>query len=333
MNRNRKRNRRRLVVLAAAALAAGPRIVLSQAAVVPVRIGMLSGGNLQETPDWDAFYERMRSLGYVEGQGVVYERRAANGEPGRLPQLARELVAAGPRLIVTTGGTEVLAARQATSTIPIVMMFGGDPVATGLAKTLARPGGNVTGMTRFIPGFVEKALESLSQAVPSARRIGVLANASAPTYGSRGAELAQAAGRLGLTLLPVAAAGRPDELPAAFAKLEAQRPDALFVQSDVLFFISRREVVAFAARARLPAIYSFTEDVEAGGLMAFTVEWRQLYERAPVFIDKILKGASPAEIPIEQPTRAGLWVNLKAARALGITIPQQVLLRAERVIE
>ena len=328
-----KHGSRRLISFGAAAFVAWPRLVLSQAVVRPVRIGMLSGGNVQGSPDWDAFYERMRSLGYEEGRDVVYERRAANGEPSRLPQLARELVAAGPRLIVTTGSSEVLAARQATSTIPIVMMYGSDPVAAGLASSLARPGGNVTGITRFIPGFVEKALELLSQAVPAARRIGVLANASAPAYGSRGAELAQAAGRLGLTLLPVAAAGRPDELPAAFAKLEAQRPDALFVLSDVLFYVSRREVVAFAARARLPAIYSFTEDVEAGGLMAFTVEWRQLYERAPVFIDKILKGASPAEIPIEQPTRAGLWVNLKAARALGITIPQQVLLRAERVIE
>lgn len=328
-----KHGSRRLISFGAAAFVAWPRLVLSQAAALPVRIGMLSGGNLQGTPDWDAFYERMRSLGYVEGQGVVYERRAANGEPLRLPQFARELVAAGPRLIVTTGSAEAQAARQATCTIPIVMMFGSDPVAAGLASSLARPGGNVTGITRFIPGFVEKALESLSQAVPSARRIGVLANVSTLNYGTRGAELAQAAGRLGLTLLLVAAAGRPDELPAAFAKLEAQRPDALFVQSDVVFFISRREVVAFAARARLPAIYSFTEDVEAGGLMAFTVEWRQLYERAPVFIEKILKGASPAEIPIEQPTRAGLWVNLETARALGITIPQQVLLRAERVIE
>ena len=294
---------------------------------------MLSGGGLQQNPNWDAFYSSMRSLGYAEGRDVVYERKAAQGEPERLPQLARDLVATNPRLIVTTGGGEVLAARQATSVIPIVMIFGTDPVGTRVANSLAKPGGNVTGLTRSIPGFNEKSLELLSEALPSARRIGVLENAGSLSYAPYRIELDRAAAKLGLKLLPPANATRPEELEPAFRKLERQRPHALFVHSDVLFFVQQAKVIQFAAQAQIPTMHGFTEDVEAGGLMAFAVEFRDLYLRAPVFIDKILRGEKPGDIPIEQPTRVGLWINLRTARTLRLSIPRALILQAQRVIE
>jgi len=299
----------------------------------PERIGVLSGGGLQGNTNWDAFYSSMRGMGYVEGRDVVYERRAAQGEPERLPRLARELVATNPRLIVTTGGWEVIAARQATTRIPIVMIFGTDPVGTGVADSLARPGGNVTGLTRSIPGFYEKSVELLSQALPSAKRIGVLENSGSLAYPPYRRELEHGAAKLGLILLPSADARKPEDLQPAFRKLERQQPDAMFVHSDVLFFTQRNSVVRFAADTAIPAMYGFTEDVEAGGLMSFAVQLRDLYVRAPVFIDKILKGEKPADIPIEQPTRVGLWINLATARALRLTIPAALLLQAEKVIQ
>ena len=310
-----------------------PLSTFAQSRALPQRIGMLSGGELQSNPNWDAFYASMSGLGYVEGRDVIYERRAARGAPERLPQLARELVATKPRLIVTTGGGEVLAARQATSTIPIVMIFGTDPVGTGVAVSLARPGGNVTGLTRSIPGFSEKSLQLLSQALPAATRIGVLENSSSLSYSSYRSELDRGAAKLGLALMPSANARRPEELQPAFLKLEQQRPQALYVHNDVLFFVQRARVIDFVARAQIPTMYGFTEDVEAGGLMAFAVELRELYVRAPTFIDKILRGARPADIPIEQPTRVGLWINLKTARTLNLTIPRALMLQAERVVE
>lgn len=327
--------RRRQLILQATGLTLGGSSLgsLAQTVGAPARIGILSGGNVQGTPDWEAFYSGMRRLGYVEGRDVVYDRRAAAGNPESLSQMARELVATKPKLIVTTGSREVIAARQATSTIPIVMMFGGDPIGTGMAKSLAQPGGNVTGLTRFIPGFVAKALELLRQALPTATRIGVLENSASPSYSVYRKELVGAAASLGLTLLPSATASRPSEIPAALAMLEEQRPQALFVLVDVLFYVNRRLIIEFATRRRLPSMFNFPEDVQDGGLMAFTVEWRELYERAPAFIDKIMKGASPAEIPIEQPLVAGLWINLKTARALGLDLPKTVLLQAQRLIE
>ncbi|MEO6410932.1 MAG: ABC transporter substrate-binding protein [Burkholderiaceae bacterium] len=323
--------RRAFLAGTALALSAGPRPAAAQAG--PYRIGMLSGGNLQESPDWDAFYTRMRELGYVEGRNVVYDRHAAAGDTARLAQMARDIVAATPNLIVTTGASEALAARTATSTIPIVMIFGGDPVGVGLAASLARPGGNVTGLTRIIPGFIAKSLELLTEALPQLRRIGVLANPDSPSYALYRKELDLAAARLSVTSLPSASASRPEQLPAAFAKLEQQRPQALFVLADALFYVQRQRVVDFARQLRLPSMHSFIEEIEAGGLMAFTVVWRDLYERAPAFIDKVLKGADPAVIPIEQPTRFGLWINLRTARELGLAIAPSVLLRAEKVIE
>lgn len=190
-----------------------------------------------------------------------------------------------------------------------------------------------TGLKYRIEGFFSKALTLLCDALPSARRIGVLANPGHPTYAEYRQELELAAATRKVTLLPTVEARGPADLGAAFNRLESDRPQALMVVPDVLFFVHRREVIDFAARSKLPTMHGFIEDVEAGGLLAFATEFRDLYARAPVFVDKILKGANPADLPIEQPTRYGLWLSLRTARSLGLTLPRPVLLRAERVIE
>ena len=325
-------SRRDLLVL----LALAPGTGWPQPAPGVHRIGTLSGGfspRAKEQRLWPAFFEAMAKLGYVEGRNVAYEFRYAEGTPARFPQLARELITARVQLIVTTGATEAVTMSQATSTIPIVMMFVADPVELGLAKSLARPGRNLTGSTLRIPGFPAKRMELLIEALPGARRIAVLGNPGQPNFVADRKAMERVAAAKGVTLLPTAAATRPEELESAFERIAKERPDAMIVPSLALFQLHRERIIAFAVQAKLPAMYTWTEDVEAGGLMAFAVEVRALYARAPVFVDKILKGAKPGDIPIEQPTRYGLWINLKTARALGVTFPPAILARAERVIE
>ena len=324
--------RRRLLAF----LACVPAAAWAQPAAGVHRIGVLSGGdrpNAKEDPDWSTFFAAMRELGYEEGRNVVYEFRQAEGVPARFPQLARELVAAGVQLIVLTGSAEAVAAFRATATIPIVAIHVGDPVELGVAVSLARPGRNLTGSTFNIPGFSAKALELLIEAFPNARRIGVLANPTQPNYRDFRQELERVAAHKGVMLLPTSEATRPEELEPAFERVAKDKPQAIVVLLSALFLIHRQRVIAFAAQAKVPTMYSSTKDVEAGGLMAYAVEFRTLYARAPVFVDKILKGEKPGDIPIEQPTRFGLWINLKTARALGLKIPQSLLIRADRVIE
>ncbi|HEY8265961.1 MAG TPA: ABC transporter substrate-binding protein, partial [Steroidobacteraceae bacterium] len=245
-----------------------------------------------------------------------------------------ELVAARPQLIVVTGTSEAVAAARATTTIPIVMIHGSyDPVELGLAQSLARPGRNLTGMISTIPGFSAKALEFLIEVLPNAKRIGVLANPAASHFVAFMKELEGVAAAKRITLLPISEAKGPREIDAALAAIAAAKPQAMIVHHDALFFIQRQRIIDFCARARLPAMYRFTEDVEAGGLMSYAAQYRELYARAAIFVEKILKGSKPGDIPIEQPTRFGLWINLKTAEVLGLRIPQAVLLRADRVIE
>ncbi|MGH7865596.1 MAG: ABC transporter substrate-binding protein [Candidatus Binataceae bacterium] len=324
--------RRRLLAF----LAFAPAAAWAQPAAGVHRIGVLSGGgrpNAKESRDWSAFFAAMGELGYEEGRNVVYEFRQAEGVPARFPQLARELIAAGVHLIVLTGSAEAVAAFRVTATIPIVAIHVGDPVELGVAVSLARPGRNLTGSTFNIPGFSAKALELLIEAFPNARRIGVLANPTQPNYRDFRQELERVAAHKGVMLLPTSEATRPEELESAFERVAKDKAQAIVVLLSALFLIHRQRVIAFAAQARVPTMYSSAGDVEAGGLMAYAVEFPTLYARAPVFVDKILKGEKPADIPIERPTRFGLWINLKTAKVLGITIPGSILLRAERVIE
>ena len=273
----------------------------------------------------------MRKLGYVEGSNVRYEIRNADAISARLPQLARELVAANVDLIVVPGSTEAVAAFRATASIPIVMIHTIDPVELGLAVSLGKPGRNVTGLTA--EGVGAKALDLLFEALPKVKRIAVLANTGASRYPSVRKEMEELAASKHASLLATAEVKRPEDFDAAFARISKDRPDAMVVFQDAIMFFNRRRIVAFAAQARIPTMYGFTEDVEAGGLMAFATPYRVLYARAPEFVDKILKGAKPSELPIEQPIQFGLWINMKTARALGLTFPPSIVARADRVIE
>ena len=317
-------------------LAIAPAVAWAQPAPGVHRIGLLSGGYSPMTKDarhWPSFSDAMRKLGYEEGRNVVYEFRYSEGTPARFPQLARELVAAGVQLIVVTGSAEAVAASRATATIPIVAIHVGDPVELGLAATLARPGRNLTGSTFNIPGFSAKALDLLIEAFPKARHIGVLANPTQPNYADFRQEMERVAAEKDVMLLPTSEATRPEELESALDRIAKDKSQAMVVLLAALFQLNRQRVIAFAAQAKVPTMYAWADDVEAGGLMAFAVDVRTLYARAPVFVDKILKGAKPGDIPIERPTRFGLWLNLKTARALGVTFPPAILARAERVIE
>ena len=325
--------RRRLLAF----LVVAPAAAWAQPAAGIHRIGTLSGGfspKAKEQEIWPVFFEGMRKLGYEEGRNVVYEFRYAEGSPARFPQLASELVATGVQLIVVTGSTEAVAASRATATVPIVAIHATDPVELGLAVNLARPGRNLTGSTLTMPGFAAKSLELLTEAFPNAKRISVLGNPTQPNYADFRQELERVAADKAITLLPTSEAKRPEELEAALDRIAKEKPQAMLVLVHALFHLQRQRVIAFAAQTRIPAMYGFAQDGEAGGLMAFAVDIRALFERASVFVDKILKGAKPGDIPIEQPTRFGLWINAKTARAMGITIPPAVLARAaDRVIE
>ncbi|HEV8095756.1 MAG TPA: ABC transporter substrate-binding protein [Burkholderiales bacterium] len=323
---------------ALAYLALAPAAAWAQPAPGVHRIGVLTGGSNPRTGGirhWPIFSQAMRRLGYEEGRNAVYEFRYAEGTPARFPQLARELTAADVRMIVVTGSTETVAASQATATIPIVAIHVGDPVELRLAMSLARPGGNVTGMTLRVPGYSAKFLELLVEAFPKARRIGIIGNPQQPNFAGDRQLMERVAVGKGVTLLPTSEATRPEEVDAALRRVLEQRPDALIVPSLALFTVSQKggRIIEFAAQAKLPAMYTWMEDVEAGGLIAFGVDVRALYARTPVFVDKILKGANPGEIPIEQPTRFGLWLNLKTARALGVKFPPTILARAEQTVE
>ena len=325
-------SRRRLL----AYFAFAPAAAWAQPAAGVHRIGTLSGRYSPKAKDellWPTFFEAMRKLGYEEGRNVVYEHRYTEGTPARFPQLANELFAAGVQLIVVTGSAESVAASRATATIPIVAIHVGDPVELGLAASLARPGRNLTGSTIRIPGFTAKALELLIEAFPSARRIGVLGNPTQPNYADDRRDLERAAADKGVTLLPTVEVRRAEELDSALDRMAKDKPQAMVVLVHAIFQIHSKRIIAFAAQAKLPTMSGFTGDVESGGLMAFAVETRTLYARAPVFVDKILKGAKPGELPFEQPTRYHLVINHKTAMTLGLTIPQALLRQADEVIQ
>jgi putative tryptophan/tyrosine transport system substrate-binding protein len=315
---------------------AAPVAVEAQQAAKIARIGWLSGSVAANPHLREAFLQGLRDLGYVEGRNVVIEYRSAEGKVERLPALAAELVALKVDVIVTGGGTHApLAAKQATRTLPIVFAGAGDPVGSGLVTSLARPGGNVTGLSLLTSELVGKCLEQLKQAVPGVTRVAVLWHPGA--LGERtekdmlkGAEVA---GReLGVRLQFVEARGRAD-FDRAFSDMTRARAGALTVWASVMFTNERRRLVDLAAKNRLPAVYPLREFVDAGGLMAYGPNLADLFRRPATYVDKILKGAKPADLPVEQPTIIELVINLKTAKALGLTIPPSVLLRADQVIE
>jgi putative ABC transport system substrate-binding protein len=295
------------------------------------RIGILTLGEVTpRTAMWSAFLEAMRGLGYVEGQNLVVRRAAAgDGRPERLAGLAAGLLRDGVDLIVTTSTRETQAAKQVTGTVPIVMTLSPDPVAEGLAASLAHPGGNVTGLTNLVPGISQKYVELLKQIVPSASRFTVVARGPLPEV-RRDLELAAERVGVGLSFAQVHG---PDDIDRALAQAQKEATGGIIVPLDVVTSLDKAHLTRAALQHRLPGIYWNRDYAEAGGLMSYGSSLTDVGQRAATYVDKILKGARPADLPVEQPTKFELVINLKTAKALGLTIPPAVLARANEVIE
>ncbi len=320
--------------------------LVSGAAVLPLaaraqqrgtvyRIGLLStappGGGAERLID--ALVQGLRGLGYVEGRNLVIERRYPSEEKvGQLPELAAELVRLNVDVIVAAGSLTPHAAKRATTTVPIVITNHGDPVGSGLVASLASPGGNITGLSLLGTGLVGKQLEILKEAVPRVVRVAVLWNPTSQTHPRMLSEEEAAAQALELQLQRVPARGA-DDYEQAFSAMSQARASAVLVLGDPIFWYHRTRIAELAMRDRLPAIFSQGEHVDAGGLMSYGADLRDNFRRAATYVDKILKGARPADLPIEQPTMFKLVINLKTAKALGLTIPPSLLARADKVIE
>jgi putative ABC transport system substrate-binding protein len=327
-------NRRRFLSAMSAGLLTAPLVAAAQQAAKIARIGYLTGSAATPSPS-EAFLKGLRDLGYIEGRNLVIESRSAEGKFERLPALAAELVALKVDVIVAPPTLAALAAKQATKALPIVFAVAADPVTSGLVTSLARPGGNVTGLSSLAPELVGKRLELLKQAVPGVSRVAVLwepGGLGERTEKDRlkGAEVAAQA--LGIQLQFVEARG-PDEFDRAFSDMTRARASALSVWASNMLFGERRRLVDLAAKNRLPAVYQWREFVDLGGLMAYGPDQADLLRRAASYVDKILKGAKPGDLPVEQPTKFDLVINLKTAKTLGLTIPPSLLQRADQVVE
>jgi putative ABC transport system substrate-binding protein len=324
--------RRKFIMALGGAVASAPFAARAQQATGRLyKIGYL-GPASRELHLTKAFEDGLRSLGYRVGENVVIEYRFANEEMERLPTLAADLVRLGVDIIVA-GSNATVAAMKATRTIPIVMTNSLDPIGTGLVASLARPGGNVTGFTADAGDeILGKRLELLKDALPNLSRVGVLWNPDYAPNRSRLTSMREAARGLGLTLVSVEARGL-DALEQAFATMVRERAQAFVVLGDAVLFNYRGQIGVVALRNRLPAVSTFKEFAEAGLLLAYGADVRDLYRRSAVFVDKIFKGAKPADLPVEQPTKFELVINLKTAKALGIIVPPTLLIRADEVIE
>jgi putative ABC transport system substrate-binding protein len=323
--------RREFIILLGSAAAAWPLAARAQEPGKVWRIGMLESiSAAMNAANYDALRQGLRELGYVEGQNLVIEYRSADGRTERFPGLAAELIRVNVDLIVTRGTPAVQAAKNATATIPVVMAANGEPLR--VVASLARPGGNVTGLSAFTTELETKRLEMIREIVPAARRFAVLYNMANPVYLPRWKELEKTAQSLGIEvqLLDVR---KPENLESAFAVATRQRADAILVAIDGLILANLKFIVELVAKHRLPSICSSREFVDSGGLISYGVSYPDLYRRAATYVDKILKGAKPADLPVEQPTKFELIINLKTAKALGITVPPTILTRADEVIE
>ena len=293
-------------------------------------IGVLDAGHRLQW--WAAFRQQLRELGYVEGQTVVFEERFADGHFDRLPALTRELVDLKVAVIVTSGRVAVQAARDITRTIPIVMATGDDPVHLGLVASLARPGGNVTGVTSLAAEVMRKRFELLKEVMPRISPLAVLWHRDNPASAEGVREL-EAAARSSKVSTQRLAVKTVDEVPDAFLAMTRDRARAVFVVSGPAFFPERERIAGLALKHRLPSMYTQSDYVEAGGLLSYGPSYPDLFRRAALYVDKILKGAKPGDLPIEQPTKFELVINARTARALGMTVPGPIQMRADRVIE
>jgi putative ABC transport system substrate-binding protein len=313
-------------------LAAGVTAEAQQPAKMP-RIGILPPGPISERVHlWESFRQGLRDLGYVEGKNIALVFPSDEVKTEQLPHLAAELVSLKPDVIVAPTKPSAQAAMNATRTIPIVFPTTIDPVGIGLVASLARPGGNATGLTSIASDLSGKRLELLKEVVPGASHIAVLSNPSSPVVPPQMREAKVAAQALGVRLQLLEVRGI-DDFERVFRAATKERASALIMLDDAFVFTHRMRIVKFAGKGRLPAIYGFTEFVEAGGLMSYAANLSDMYHRAATYVDKILKGAKPADLPVEQPTKFELVINLKAGKQIGLTIPPNVLVRADRVIK
>jgi len=324
-------DRRMLLACVAAVLLATPLAADAQEAKPVPRVAWLGNGSMAASRgNLDSFRAGLRDLGYVEGQSIVIESRFADGKLERIQALARELLALAPMVVVAAGPQALRAFKRATVSVPVVMAIVGDPVEEGLVASLARPGGNLTGLAFQVRALTMKRLELLKEAVPRVTRVAVLWEPSGSPTSYKPAETAARALRLRPQFLEVRG---PADLEPAFNSATTKRVEALLVLASPFFYAHRQTVVDLAARRRLPATYEDKSFVEVGGLMSYGPNFIDMQRRAAIYVDKILKGAKPADLPVEQPTKFELVINLKTAKALGLSIPHSLLHRADEVIQ
>ena len=325
-------NRRDAVVaLVALGAAAGSRVSLAQAQGKIWRVGILSPTSASlSSSNTNAFLKGMRELGYIEGRNLIVEGRFADGKLERLPGLAAELVQLKVDVIVVQSSPAISAAQKATTTIPIVMTSAGDPVRSGFVKSLARPGGNITGLSIMSGDTGAKLLELLRSVVPKLSRVAVLTPSA--THGAISQSVQATAQKAGVKTL-VAEASTPQEIENAFSTMVREKADAIIVGSPSVFGQQHRQIAELALKYRMPSMFQDRVTVENGGLISYGQKITDFYERSATYVDKILKGAKPGDLPVEQPVSFELVVNLKTAKALGLTIPQTILVRADEVIE
>jgi putative ABC transport system substrate-binding protein len=319
-----------LIVALAVGIVAAPLAAAAQPAGKVVRVGVLLYSTPQADINIGAFRAGMRDLGYMEGQNLAVEYRFAEGKPERLPGLAAELARLKPDVIFVLGGDVAPFAKQATDTIPIVMAISTDPVQQGLVSSFGRPGGNVTGVSFVADELAGKRLELLKEMAPRTSRVAFLWNPDHPDPEFR--ETQRAARTLGVQLLSLEVR-RPADFDAAFQAATQKRAEAILAISSRLMFLQRQRIADFAAKNRLPLVGGWGPWAEVGGLMSYGPNLNEMVRRCATYVDKILKGAKPADLPVEQPTRFELVINLKTAKALGLTIPQSVLIRADQVLQ
>ncbi len=324
---------RRAFLTGSAALVAAPLTAEAQPVGKVWRIGFISSASASAMAARDeAFRQGLGALGYVVGQNITIEYRWAEAKNDRLPDFAAELVTLKLDVIVTHGVVATRAVKQATTTIPIVIAAADDPLAAGLVTSLARPGGNITGLSVVTPDLTEKRLDLLKGILPGQTRVAVLWNSDNPISEPELRKTEAAARSLGLQLQSLSVRD-PREFASAFSSMKAERAGAVFVLSDAMFFGQRKEIAAFAVSNRLPLVAHLREFAEVGGLMTYGPKVVDLHRRAAYFVDRILKGAKPGDLPVEQPTKFELVLNMRTANALGLTIPPSLLQRADQVIE
>jgi len=326
-------DRRAFIGTLAGGLLAAPLAALAQQTGKVYRIGFLGNSTAAlEANLVGPFREGLRDLGYVEGRNVLIEYRWAEGKYDRFPALIGELLALKVAVIVTAGTPATLAVKKATTSVPLVMLAVGDPVGTGIVPSLSHPGGNITGLTAISTEMDAKRLELLREVVPSVSYIALLWNAGSPLQVLAEKQVQAAAQVLRMRVLSLGVKTE-EEIKSALAVMARERPDALLVLADRLLLHHRALIMDFATRHRLPGVHAYRELVEAGGLMSFGPSYADMHKRAAYFVDRILKGAKPGDLPVERPLTFELVINLKTAKALGLTIPQSLLQRADQVIE